>query len=103
MCSFILKAGRGYITVSAEEEEFEVLHPAFKMDNVFEQGDHYEGHIMAVYHQLHCLVSFLSRHLNLQYLQLTLLIVYPDDRLGHFSRRVGDAGDTEGRASGSLC
>ncbi|CAK48055.1 hypothetical protein M747DRAFT_245711 [Aspergillus niger ATCC 13496] len=55
MCSFILKAGRGYITVSAEEEEFEVLHPAFKMDNVFEQGDHYEGHIMAVYHQLHCL------------------------------------------------
>ncbi|KAJ5212661.1 uncharacterized protein N7498_004307 [Penicillium cinerascens] len=25
------------------------------MDNVFEEGDHYEGHIMAVYHQLHCL------------------------------------------------
>lgn len=49
-------AGRGYITVS-ENEEFDVLHPPFKMDNVFEEGDHYEGHIMAVYHQLHCLVS----------------------------------------------
>ncbi|GKZ37822.1 hypothetical protein AbraIFM66950_009611 [Aspergillus brasiliensis] len=47
--------GRGYINVPEDEEEFEVLHPAFKMDNVFEQGDHYEGHIMAVYHQLHCL------------------------------------------------
>ncbi|KAJ5972474.1 uncharacterized protein N7479_002392 [Penicillium vulpinum] len=46
--------GRGYVIVS-ENEEFEVLHPPFKMDNVFEEGDHYEGHIMAVYHQLHCL------------------------------------------------
>ncbi|KAJ5202333.1 hypothetical protein N7449_004412 [Penicillium cf. viridicatum] len=46
--------GRGYITIS-ENEEFSVLHPPFKMDNVFDEGDHYEGHIMAVYHQLHCL------------------------------------------------
>lgn len=52
----LLIAGRGYITVS-ENEEFNVLHPPFKMDNVFDEGDHYEGHIMAVYHQLHCLVS----------------------------------------------
>lgn len=53
---FLLIAGRGYITVS-ENEDFNVLHPPFKMDNVFDEGDHYEGHIMAVYHQLHCLVS----------------------------------------------
>ncbi|KGO67150.1 Protein of unknown function DUF3328 [Penicillium italicum] len=46
--------GRGYVTVS-ENEDFDVLHPPFKMDNVFDEGDHYEGHIMAVYHQLHCL------------------------------------------------
>lgn len=54
--SFLPIAGRGYITVS-ENEEFEVLHPPFKMVDVFEEGDHYEGHIIAVYHQLHCLVS----------------------------------------------
>lgn len=27
------------------------------MDDVLVPGDHYEGHILAVYHQLHCLVS----------------------------------------------
>ncbi|OJZ81408.1 hypothetical protein ASPFODRAFT_703899 [Aspergillus luchuensis CBS 106.47] len=39
MMRLFLKAGRGYITISAEEE-FEVLHLAFTMDNVFEQCDH---------------------------------------------------------------
>ncbi|CAI7574166.1 unnamed protein product [Penicillium glandicola] len=50
----LFPSGRGYVAVS-ENEEFDVLHPPFKMDNVFEKGDLYEGHIMAVYHQLHCL------------------------------------------------
>lgn len=48
-------AGRGYVRVS-ENEDFEVLHPPFQMKDVLEEGDHYEGYIMSVYHQLHCLV-----------------------------------------------
>lgn len=28
------------------------------MDDVLVPGDHYEGYIMAVFHQLHCLVRF---------------------------------------------
>ncbi|KAH8811326.1 hypothetical protein F5884DRAFT_781778 [Xylogone sp. PMI_703] len=46
--------GRGYVKVK-EHEDFEVLHPPFKMHDVLEEGDFYEGYILAVYHQLHCL------------------------------------------------
>ncbi|KAF2828916.1 hypothetical protein CC86DRAFT_369012 [Ophiobolus disseminans] len=46
--------GRGYISVEPEND-FEVLHPPFEMWDVLVEGDHYEGYIMAVYHQLHCL------------------------------------------------
>ncbi|KAJ4289891.1 hypothetical protein N0V90_011224 [Kalmusia sp. IMI 367209] len=46
--------GRGYISVKPSDD-FEVLHPPFEMWDVLTDGDHYEGYIMAVYHQLHCL------------------------------------------------
>ncbi|KAF2125954.1 hypothetical protein P153DRAFT_298809, partial [Dothidotthia symphoricarpi CBS 119687] len=46
--------GRGYVSVS-QNDDFEVLHGPFEMWDVLVEGDHYEGHIMAVYHQLHCL------------------------------------------------
>ncbi|KAL2060781.1 hypothetical protein VTL71DRAFT_9423 [Oculimacula yallundae] len=46
--------GRGYVKLH-EKESFEVLHPPFRMDSVLTDGDHYEGYILAVYHQLHCL------------------------------------------------
>ncbi|KAL1983819.1 hypothetical protein VTN96DRAFT_9905 [Rasamsonia emersonii] len=50
----LFPTGRGYVRVS-ENEDFEVLHPPFQMKDVLEEGDHYEGYIMSVYHQLHCL------------------------------------------------
>ncbi|KAH8668241.1 hypothetical protein BGZ60DRAFT_528569 [Tricladium varicosporioides] len=46
--------GRGYVKLE-QNEGFKLLHPAFAMDDVLVPGDHYEGHILAVYHQLHCL------------------------------------------------
>jgi hypothetical protein len=49
-----LPEGRGYISVKPDDE-FEVLHPPFEMWDVLVEGDHYDGYIMAVYHQLHCL------------------------------------------------
>lgn len=55
-----LLEGRGYVAVS-QRDEFEVLHPPFQMHDVLISGDHYEGHILAVYHQLHCLVNVLLK------------------------------------------
>ena len=49
-----MSEGRGYISVNPDDD-FEVLHPPFEMWDVLVEGDHYEGYIMAVYHQLHCL------------------------------------------------
>ncbi|RDI81222.1 hypothetical protein Vi05172_g8789 [Venturia inaequalis] len=46
--------GRGYVHVRPKDN-FKVLHPPFVMVDVLEQGDRYEGYIIAMYHQLHCL------------------------------------------------
>ena len=48
--------GRGYVHVN-QDDDFDIIHPPFKMDDAIVDGDHYEGYIMSVYHQLHCLVS----------------------------------------------
>lgn len=49
---------RGYIRATPEPGDvFEYANPAYRLDNAMEPGDHYEGYILSVFHQLHCLVS----------------------------------------------
>jgi hypothetical protein len=56
--AYCITEGRGYVKVH-DNEDFEILHPPFKMDSVLMEGEHYEGYTLAVYHQLHCLVAAL--------------------------------------------
>lgn len=49
---------RGYIKASSEPgDNFEYANPAFHLDNFNGMEVHYEGYILSVFHQLHCLVS----------------------------------------------
>lgn len=49
--------GRGYIKSSSQPgDDFEYGNPAFQLDSILEPGDHYEGYILSVFHQMHCLV-----------------------------------------------
>ncbi|KAH8757165.1 hypothetical protein F5882DRAFT_523755 [Hyaloscypha sp. PMI_1271] len=57
--------GRGYIAMR-EGDEFEAFNPAFAIDDVVTKGDHHEGWILSVFHQLHCL-SILMQRLGTSY------------------------------------
>ena len=61
-----LPEGRGYVHVH-NEDEFDIIHPPFTMDDALVAGDHYEGYILSVFHQLHCLVGYLSLHVEIAF------------------------------------
>ncbi|OJJ42289.1 hypothetical protein ASPZODRAFT_20615 [Penicilliopsis zonata CBS 506.65] len=52
--------GRGYI-VAHDGDDFEHANPPFAIDGYLSPDDHYEGYILSVFHQLHCLSILMSR------------------------------------------
>ncbi|KAF7525076.1 hypothetical protein G7054_g11199 [Neopestalotiopsis clavispora] len=58
---------RGYITADPRPgDDFEYATPAYHLDGILEEGDHFEGYILSVYHQLHCL-SIITQRMGTSY------------------------------------
>jgi hypothetical protein len=66
-----------------EGDEFEAFNPAFAIDDVVTKGDHHEGWILSVFHQLHCLVSRIQDSATMITLLTYMVSVYSHAKTRH--------------------